>query len=166
MRNYQKKNHSVDLLFTVALFCMFALSAMVILIAGANVYRGVNARGELEYNTMTPLSYIEQKVRQHDYSGGVTVTDINGTAVLCLHTTKNDVGYTTYIYESNGELKEAFWKDGTEPDLSTGTGLMDLESLSFGIEGDRLLRIELDDGKNNVNTSFIQVSSQGGLRYE
>lgn len=35
----QEKNHIVDVLFVLALFVVFTLSALVLVILGANVYR-------------------------------------------------------------------------------------------------------------------------------
>lgn len=166
MRNYHRKNHSIDLLFTVALFCMFALSALVILIAGAGVYRSVNARATAEYTHFTPLFYIEQKIHQHDRTGGVSLRQIEDQDVLCLHSEYNGAAYTTYIFERDDTLQELFIRADAQPDLNRGTKLTELKEMSLSQEGDNILNVTLTDDSGALSSTRVLVKAQGGLRHE
>lgn len=61
----KQKNHVVDLLFSLALFCVFAASALTIVIMGADVYqKSVN---DMNRNSTirTSLSYLSEKIHQN-----------------------------------------------------------------------------------------------------
>ena len=45
-----QKDHVVDFLFTLALFCVFAASALTVVVTGANVYRQTVRRMDQNYD--------------------------------------------------------------------------------------------------------------------
>lgn len=62
MRNKRKnQGHIVDLFFTLSLFCLFAASALIVVIIGSDVYRKTTANMEENYATQTALSYTAEK---------------------------------------------------------------------------------------------------------
>ena len=77
-------------------------------IIGSGVYRNTTVQMEENYVARTALSYVAEKVRQHDTSGGVRLTEEEGETVLVLQNTENttDTDYLTYIYSYDGWLCE------------------------------------------------------------
>ena len=66
-RNHQKqeKHFIVDILFVLALFGVFAVSALALVTIGADVYQHTVEDMGVNYESRTAVSYIMEKVRQN-----------------------------------------------------------------------------------------------------
>src|SRR5699024_39149 len=134
MRNKRKnQGHIVDLFFTLSLFCLFAASALIVVIIGSDVYRKTTANMEENYATRTALSYTAEKIRQHDSAGGVYLTD-DAEENTSLVVSDNAGGGTdlTYIYSYDGWPCELGERKGTG--FSKGQGEPCAEGESFYLE--------------------------------
>ena len=78
---FQPRRHVIDLLFTLALFCVFAASALLVVLIGADVYES-SARGmDRNFGLQTSLHYVAAKVRQNDAAARSTApTSTRGRA--------------------------------------------------------------------------------------
>ena len=66
MRFRLKQRHMIDFLFPVALFFVFALSALTVILLATQIYRSTTENSSLNYTARTSLSYISEKVHQND----------------------------------------------------------------------------------------------------
>ena len=64
------------MLFILALFAVFMISALFIVLFGARIYKKVVADADTNYNARTSIAYISEKIRQHDSEDGVSVAHI------------------------------------------------------------------------------------------
>ena len=64
MHRHSQKHHTIDLFFAIALFCVFAVSALAVTVSGADLYHRITTQAAGEYQSFTALSYLEEKVRQ------------------------------------------------------------------------------------------------------
>ena len=129
--NFDKQGHMVDILFTLALFCVFAGSALLVVLIGANVYKTtIRDMGE-NFNTRTSLTYVSTKAAQNDMEGAVFLTDLEGTQALVLEKPIAGDTYQTWIYYHDGSLCEVFVKKGTEMTLSSGSPIVDVPMFRF-----------------------------------
>ena len=78
MKGKQENHHIVDVLFVLALFCVFAVSALILLLIGANVYQKTVNDMDANYNGRTAVSYITEKIRQNDSDSAVSVGTLMG----------------------------------------------------------------------------------------
>lgn len=159
MNRYFQKNHSIDLLFTVSLFCVFALSALGVTAAGAVLYQRTVSQEREDYNLYTSLAYIEQKLKSCDRTGGISLEEEEPGTVLCLHQDIRANSYLTYIYEYEGSLTELFIPADQEPDFSGGTPLLDIEDLEFTMTGQGLLSLKVTQAPGNSQTLLWQAGS-------
>ena len=79
-----QKGHVVDFLFTLALFCVFAASALMVVIIGANVYRQTVDRMNGNYDSRTSLTYLTEKIRQNDAADAVKISSVGESPALVL----------------------------------------------------------------------------------
>lgn len=77
-RNHQKqeKHYIVDILFVLALFGVFAVSALALVTIGADVYQHTVEDMGVNYESRTAVSYIMEKVRQNDTADSIFLTDL------------------------------------------------------------------------------------------
>ncbi len=162
-----KKNgrHIVDLLFVLALFGVFALSALTLANVGANVYRKTVTAMEQNVNERTPVSYLTEKVRRSDSltsvgTAAVTVATLGDIPALVLTEETEDASYNTYLYCLDGKLKELSVRSDM-PDVSgmlaAGQDILDLEEMIPESAAPNLIKIHLTTADGETRTLLLSL---------
>ena len=159
MRFQTQKKHMIDLLFPVALFFVFALSALTVILLATNVYQKATARSSLNYTAGTSLSYISEKIRQNDAAGAVSLGTFDGCKSLILQQEIQDETYFTYIFVKNGNLNELFVKDGVNVSADAGTVIMPVNDFSMEQVGEQLFRFTCTDTNGEQSSTVVGVRS-------
>lgn len=160
MRNKRKnQGHIVDLFFTLPLFCLFAASALIVVIIGSDVYRKTTANMEENYATRTALSYTAEKIRQHDSAGGIYLTDDDdGNTILVLSDNAGGETYLTYIYAYDGWLCELVVKEGTGFSKEQGEQILEVDTFSVE-EEDGFIRVTAADSGSAPVSCLLHLRS-------
>ena len=116
---------------TLVIIALFAISALVLMGAGLQVYKNVVLAANENFELRTSLSYVATKVRQADKSGMVSVRDIDGTTVLALGEDLDGEYYETYIYFMDGYLYELLQPADMEPELDFGFETMEIDAFTI-----------------------------------
>ena len=95
---FTRKNHSIDSLAALLLFAMYVLFLLFLMLFGAGNYQASVKSLDTNNNLYTAASYITTKFRQHDIPGMTSLTELQGTQVLCFQEAIEDKDYCTYIY--------------------------------------------------------------------
>lgn len=156
----KQKNHVVDLLFSLALFCVFAASALIIVIMGADVYqKSVN---DMNRNSTirTSLSYLSEKIHQNDAENGIRIDQLNDLPSLVLIQNLNGETYETWIYAYDGMLCEIMTdlENGFTPE--EGQPILEIGSFSLEQNGSRIILTVSD---TQGNTSSLSVSPRSSI---
>lgn len=159
MRLHTKRNHMIDFLFPVALFFVFAFSALTVILLSARIYQSTTENSFLNYTSRTSLSYISEKIHQNDSNGAVTLGTLDGCDALVMEQTVSGETYYTYIYTSGQELKELFVKDGVDVDLSAGRTILEIQDFSMEQVSEHLLKFSCTDSKNQKASTVIAIKS-------
>ena len=128
----QEKHFIVDILFVLALFGVFAVSALALVTIGADVYQHTVEDMGVNYESRTAVSYILEKVRQNDTTDSISLATLEDTPALCMLSRIEDETYCTYLYFYDGHLKELFMREGTSLGgqvLPAGTDISKLRPL-------------------------------------
>lgn len=132
--------HMVDFLFTIALFCVFAASALMVVLIGANVYKKTAKQMEHNFSTRTSMAYVATKVRQNDVADAMILTTLQGVPALLLRQEIEGAYFDTWIYHFDGALREIFTPSGNDIALEDGQHIVDVDSLRIeGTDGSLLL---------------------------
>lgn len=131
MRFSHRPQHVIDFLFPVALFFVFALSALTVILLATNVYRETASESSLNYTAQTSLSYIREKISQADCDGNVTLTTFDSCDALCLTTQQEAITYHTYIYVYDGSLCELFVREGSTASAADGRKILSVQDFSM-----------------------------------
>lgn len=148
MERKSKRHHVIDFIFPIALFFVFAVSALIVILLATNIYKSVTENSKELYTSRTALSYISEKIRQNDTAGAVSIGTLDGTDSLIIKETINDTTYTTYIYEQKHMLKELYIKEGVTPSLDAGKDILEIENFQAKKITDTLFEFTIvtDDG--------------------
>lgn len=155
----KKSEHTVDALFVITLFLVFAISVVALTGTGAGVYQNVVDKMSSNYNSRTSFSYIYNKVHQSDMDGLVDVGQYMGNDALIISEEIDNITYCTYLYEYDGNIKELFTRAGQEFDPSYGTDILEVEGFSISKVTDSLYRFDIKPVKNADETLFVHVRS-------
>lgn len=154
MRFRVKQRHMIDFLFPVALFFVFALSALTVILLATRIYQSTTENSSLNYTSRTSLSYISEKIHQHD-SGTISLGTFDGCDALVLGQEMNGTAYYTYIYSYQNELKEIFLKDGARTNASAGQTILKVQDFSIEQVTDDLFSFQCTDESGQKATALI-----------
>ncbi|MCR4650288.1 MAG: DUF4860 domain-containing protein [Lachnospiraceae bacterium] len=157
--NKDRHFHTVDMLFVIALFFTFAVSASLLIAFGANTYRNTLHSFDEHFTVATAASYLKQKIRQHDIPGGVNVTEFGDGKALCLLDTINDRNYITYIYLKDGYIKEILVPEGADIVPESGHNIIESSNLDINFVRDNIIWIGLGDMEDSYSDFVLLLES-------
>ncbi|MCI8996687.1 MAG: DUF4860 domain-containing protein [Lachnospiraceae bacterium] len=160
MRFRTKHRHMIDLLFPVALFFVFALSALTVLLIAARIYQSTTEHSSLHDTSRTSLSYISEKLHQSDEAGSVSLGTFDGCDALIIQQTHGEHTYYTYIYSYEGQLRELFVKAGVNTSASSGMAILEVQDFSMEELSDGLLKFSCTDQEGQTTSSMIGLRSR------
>lgn len=133
LRSAKSHSHSMDFLFSIALFFVFTATALVVLLLSANIYEQIVHRSTITFEQNTALAYLTEKIHQYDLDStrSIELTQLDGCEALAISQSYNDTLYTTYIYVYEGQLKELFVQDGVQATAQAGTSILKLRHLDM-----------------------------------
>ena len=125
MKNKPRK-HTIDIVFVITLFCVFAVSVIMLTGTGAGVYQKIVNNMREDYDSRVATSYLFNKIHRADADGCVSVGRFNDSNALLLTEEIKNVNYCTYIYFYDGNLMEMFTRLDQKIDPSFGNKIMSL----------------------------------------
>lgn len=152
------RQHTIDGLFVLLGFGVFAVCILLVLLAGAQGYRAQTERDERSWQMRTGLQYVAAKIRHGDELGAVSVSGSDGERwydTLQLEETIAGEQYTTAIYCDDGVIRELFGFKDSPLEKENGEEIMQAESLRFRLGAEGLLEIEYTDVNGTVGTLMI-----------
>ena len=162
--NRKSQGHSIDTLFTFLLLLSFLLFSLLIAGTGSVVYQHGTDSLNKNYTSRTALSYLTEKLRQHDRAGDAAIGKLDGIPSLVLYEEQNGTRYCTYLYFYDGALRELFTRESNAPSADMGTAIAELSGFTFSVEAgtddsEPVLLLTVTDGDGNVDTARIHLSA-------
>ena len=146
------KKHITDVLFTLALFCVFAAASLIVVFIGADVYSGTVRRMDNSFEINTTLAFVSTKIHQHDIVDSVHIRYLDDAPAIVLESQIGERIFETWIYHYNGALWEIFTSQEFSHYMTLGDGQMLVLVYSFTFEsiedGLILLAAGTSDGFN------------------
>jgi hypothetical protein len=164
MKSLKTKQHSIDLLFPVSLFFVFAVSGIVVLLLAVNIYQGIESRAASTFEAGTSLSYIAEKIHQCDDNGkdAIYIDKFQDCDALVIEQELGDATYKTYIYNDNGSIRELYIEDGATASKSSGTEIMTVKSLTMEQIDTGLFRFSCEAEDGGTASTIVGVNSEEG----
>ena len=159
MRFQRQKNHVIDLLFPIAVLFVFAISSFLVLVLSAHIYSSQTQKMNTGYTVHTSLAYVAEKIRQNDVAGSISVMTLDGTECLALKNSSDGINSTTYLYVSDGWLKELFVRDDTDVSLNAGKNIIEASDFKVAELNNGLYRITITDTEGVTNSRILSERS-------
>lgn len=163
-----KRGNAAGTVATLALTCIFGVTLLMGIFAGAAVYQRVGDRVEKSAGERVGLTYLTAKVRGFDQrlpDGGsaVQVGTMEGQDALYLLETIDGVDYETILYVYDGQLREMLCLRGNEQGAAFGEVIGPARSLTVSLPGKGLLRLEYVSEDGESRTADVCLRSGGDL---
>jgi len=139
------RGRSVDTIFVLIVFSIFAFSVLMVLMLGASVYRNINDISRDGVYEQTAMSYIWTKTKNFDNADSIKVGDFAGASALFIDEKLGGTEFRTSIYFYDGWLYELFNETALEFSPADGTRIVMIDDLSFKDIGNGLIQVIAGD---------------------
>ena len=157
----KQRKHSVDILFVITLFVVFAISVLMLTGTGAGVYQNIVDDMDNNYDSRTAGTYLFNRIHRADENGNVTVGDFNGDNAILMLEEIDNITYCTYLYYHEGNLCELFTRYGQNIDPEYGNVIIALEDYSVTKVTDTLYKFEFTTTKGESSSLYVHTHSGG-----
>jgi hypothetical protein len=153
------KRHSFDLLVVVVLFVIYAASASLLCVIGAEVYRETALTMQRDYDQRTSTLYLAEKVRQNDCDSAFRIDRVGDASALVLIEQQSGSQYETWLFVQDRKLYEGLFAPGDAVDVRLCQPIMPMDELTFE-QDDGLLSARFHTVDGQVTNVTLAVRSQ------
>lgn len=150
------KTHSGSALFSLLLLLVFTLFTLLLSGTGAHIYRNSAQNLDENYTSRTAIAYISEKVRQHNSTDAIFLSDIQEQPALVLRKTIEEEPFLTYIYYHDNALYELFVHEDTVPRLQSGSRIVELQQLTL-TEENHILTVTAVSKEGNTMSMLLYL---------
>ena len=154
-----KVQHSMQGAFIFVLLGLFALMSTLMVLLGAQMYRGTVDHSQYNNENRIMGAYVRSMIRSMD-AGDISVEEPGGITALALKESWEGTEYVTWLYQYNGKLYELFADMEDDFNPERGTEICPANSLSAEIT-DGLLTVNLTDGDGQPCTVSVALRCAG-----
>lgn len=152
----RQNQHIIDILFVLALFALFVLSAIFLISIGANIYTKTMSNMDKNFNSRTAVAYINEKLRQSDAEHSIETGYFGDCPSIIIKENINNKEYNTYIYSYNNKLMELTVRSDISLSPEAGQPIIDIYDFKIDKTSDSLIHLSfvLDDDKYEFYSSI------------
>lgn len=161
-----KTGNAAGTVAVLILTCIFGITLLMGIFAGAGVYQRVSDRAAGSAEDRVGLTYITAKLHgfdalQPDGAPAVRTGEVAGQDALILEETIDGVAYETFLYVYDGQLREMLCLRGSEQDPAFGEAIGPARSLQIREPRTGLLQLEYTREDGRTNTACVCLRSGG-----
>ncbi len=160
-KNDRAQTHTADLLFTIGLFCVFAAAAFILVMIGIGAYQNTVEQMQDTFSTRTAVSYVAEKLRQHDAAGSVSLGQVEDLPALVLSDQVGDNTYFTYIYADEETLYELTVGEDTPVTAGMGEQILQVRDFTITDAGDGFYQFSASDSGGRTVRYLAHLRSDG-----
>lgn len=131
--------------FVFLLLGLFALSAALLVLFGAQAYRAVVQRTDMHNNGRILNAYIVNAVQADDAAGAVSIREIDGMDVLHVAYEFDGESYGKWIYCDGEFLRELFTAESYGFDPEMGDNVCAAGDMSLSRQGNLITAVITDE---------------------
>ena len=156
------REQRIGTVFVLIIFCVFAISVLMVLMLGANVYKNMSEISQDGQDARTVLSFIWTKVKNSDENGRISIGEFHSRPALFFDEEFDQVHYRTMIYHYDGWIYELFSEAALDFDPADGVQLIKTGDLSFENIGDGLIKVTTGGRSLLMFTRSVEAEALSG----
>ena len=142
--------------FVFVLLGLFAVMATLLVLLGAQMYRGTVDRSEANNKTRILYSYVRSMVRAKDASDCVSLENHGDVETVAMRSEIGEDQYVTWLYQYDGHLYEQFTHADREFNPVSGTAICAVNQFDPELT-DSLLTLHMTDENDNDCTVCVAL---------
>jgi len=158
-RTKLKRGRSLDTIFVLIVFSVFAFSILMVLMLGAGIYRNIHEISRGGENERFVLSYVRTKAITSDNLGGFSVGEFDGSSALFIYEMIGERQFRTVIFSRDGWLNELFADATLDLSGAVGMRVTPIDYVQFEEVSHGLIRVSTE----NLSLLLSARSMQGGV---
>jgi len=158
---FKRYIHAADAVFSLVLFCVFALSMLLVLMSGVGAYKDIRSASENGYSENTCISYVSTKVHHNLTADSIYLSEVAGEPAIALEEEINGEIFVTYIYYFNGYVKELFTMKGNDFPAESGFDVLQVSAFTFDISTDGLLHVSCTGTGGSTAQTYLNLYTGG-----
>ena len=148
-----KRNHSINMMFTILLLGIFALTAIFVAVMGATVYANSAEKLHANFDARTSIVYLSEKIRT-SAGDNYDVREVDGNTALVLTEKIGDVVFESWIFVNNDRLCEITIIQGGTVVPGVAQQIMNLKALDAQLKNGGI-EITVVTVADDVTSTFI-----------
>lgn len=159
-RKMTMKSHVISQAFVFLLLGMFAVFSTLMVLLGAQLYRGIVDQTELHNSRRVLYSYVNNAVRGNNAADLIRTEQIDGVDALVFDWFVDDEHYETRVYCYEGMLRELFSEAGQAFEPDYGEIICHARAFRPEING-KLLKLHIEDAGGHTRTLHMALTCAG-----
>lgn len=156
---FQYQEHAITGFFVFVLLVIFTLLSLLLVIVGAQTYRGIVESADMNTEHRILTNYIANRLRSSDRSGGISVEQYGEITAIVQHVTIDGAAYETRIYCEDGKLCEQFVSADVAFDSAMGRSISSIAKMDARLEDDRMLCVSIEQENGETETMHVSLRS-------
>lgn len=152
-----RREHSIQILFPIALFLIFCCAALSVLLVSVRFYQNTAQRRFSNADARSAAAYVRELMHQND--AGFSLSEFDGIPCICI---EREDGYLQYVYLLDGTLRELYTKKGADVTPADGQVVMELAALSMEETQPGVYTVVCEDTSGNCRTVIVTKKSKRG----
>lgn len=142
-----RKKHSINIIFPILLFFIFASCSFILIVDSVNTYKRVETQETNEYKRNTPFFYFINKIRGNDASHVITIQTIDNISCLVIETEQNK----NIMYTKDRTLYELLVPKDREISLIEASKVIeDIDPITFTQNAKRTITLTTKDKSQTI----------------
>ena len=159
-RKVTLKSHVISQAFVFLLLGLFAVFSTLMVLLGAQLYRGIVDQTEAHNARRVLYSYVNNAVRGNNAADLIHMEQIDGVDALVFDWFVDGEHYETKVYCHEGTLRELFSEAGEAFEPDYGEIICRAEAFRPEMEG-KLLKLHIEDAEGHARTLHMALTCAG-----
>lgn len=161
MKKDNRVMHSMQGVFVFLLLGIFALMSTLLVLLGAQMYRGAVDKNQFTNDRRAAGAYLRSMIRYADGENAVSVEERGGTEAVALREEIEGVRYVTWLYSMDGQLWEQFSEEELGFDHDLATAVCPMESMQADVDGQSVvIRFTDENGEEHQVVVALRCAAQ------
>lgn len=150
------ENNKYNSMFLILLYFFFIIMSMSMLLLGVQVFSGIAATVDDNYQIRTSLSYVATSVRQGNQKDNIFIEQYGPAKMLVIVDDNGITADEKRIYHYNSALYEINIRQGVAFKLDDGVKIVEIEDFAFDLQ-DGILNIAAKNTKGIYQTLSVTL---------
>lgn len=145
--NFHEKK--IDFGFVAGLFLLFSITSFLLILIGVKQYQNTSDIMNINYEDRTVSSFLQEKIRQYDDGGQLSISTIDGYNAITMTSDINGIVCKTYLYYYDGYVRELMITKGSVYSANSGQTIISGKGMTAELTEEQLIKVNFTDSENN-----------------